>query len=111
MFGLFRRPDPGVIAAGGQPRSSKWPSVRAAHLKAHPACEACGGRDSLEVHHIQPFHIRPELELDQTNLITLCGADCHLVFGHLHAWARVNDRVVDDVRSYRARVEAARRAG
>lgn len=49
---LFRRPNPGVVAAG-VPRSSKWPAVRAAHLKANPSCEACGQRDAREVHHVQ----------------------------------------------------------
>ena len=109
MFGLFRRPDPGVVAAG-VPRSSKWAKVRSAHLKANPACEACGQRDALEVHHVQPFHIRPELELDTTNLMTLCGDPCHIVHGHLMAWARYSPTVRSDVRQFRANLEAARLA-
>lgn len=109
MFGFFRQPDPGVVAAG-VPRSSMWAKVRAAHLKAHPACEACAQKDALEVHHIEPFHLRPELELDPTNLMTLCGAPCHIVHGHLMAWARVNRTVVADVRTYRAKLEAAKKA-
>ena len=109
MFGLFKQPDPGVVAAG-VPRSSKWPAVRAAHLKAHPACEACGQKDALEVHHIEPFHIRPDLELNRTNLLTLCGDPCHLVHGHFMSWTRFNRFVVADVRTYRAKLEAAKKA-
>ena len=107
LLDLFRRPDPGLVAAG-VPRSSKWPKVRASHLKARPECEACGQRDSLEVHHIQPFHLRPDLELDPANLMTLCGDPCHIVHGHLMAWARCNPTARTDVRTYRANLEAAR---
>lgn len=66
-------------------RSSKWPAVEHMHLTLEPTCAACGGRDRLNVHHVKPFHIYPELELDPRNLITLCmgiGQHCHLLIGH-----------------------------
>jgi 5-methylcytosine-specific restriction protein A len=66
-------------------RSSQWPAVRARHLKAHPSCAACGGVQSLQVHHKQPYHLFPALELNPDNLITLCeygDKDCHLKVGH-----------------------------
>lgn len=107
MFGFLRKADPGVVAAG-VPRSSAWPKVRAAHLQANASCEACGQRDALEVHHVQPFHLRPELELDPTNLMTLCADPCHIVHGHLMAWSRHNPTARIDVRQYRATLEAAR---
>jgi len=107
MFGLFKKPDPGVVAAGVA-RSPKWAKVRAAHLKAHPACEACGQRDALEVHHVQPFHLQPDLELDPANLMTLCGDPCHIVHGHLMAWARYSPTARTDVRIFRANLEKAR---
>ena len=112
VLGLFRRtaPDPGLAAAGGVPRSPKWPAVRAAHLKANPTCAACGGKDALEVHHIQPFHLRPELELDPRNLLTVCADPCDLVHGHLMAWARFNPTVVADTAAYRAKLLAAKKA-
>lgn len=56
----------------------------------------CGNEKNLEVHHIQPFHLQPELELDQSNLITLCeaiGADCHLRQGHLGNWKGCNPNI------------------
>jgi hypothetical protein len=39
----------------------------------------------LNVHHVLPFHLKPELELDPSNLITLCSSldkNCHLDIGH-----------------------------
>ncbi len=71
----------------GAMRSPEWPRVRAAHLLKEPTCRICGGTKKLTVHHIQPFHLNPSLELDDTNLITLCeGAGAtgnhHLTFGH-----------------------------
>lgn len=108
LLNLFRKADPGAIAAG-VPRSSKWPAVRAAHLKARPTCEACGQREGMEVHHIIPFHLRPDLELDPTNLITLCADPCHIVHGHFMNWSRFNRTVWADVRTYRAKLEAAKK--
>lgn len=91
-------------------RSSHWRWVRKQHLINHPRCEACGTTDKLEVHHIQPFHLHPELELDPANLITLCekpGHDCHFVFGHFHNWKLFNPNVVEDVARYRAEAQKA----
>jgi len=73
-----------------QGRSGKWPRVRKQHLKEHPRCAVCGGRKNVEVHHICPYKQAPELELEPTNLITLCNhLRCHLLVGHLgsyHSW-------------------------
>ena len=83
-------------------RSSKWPSARKKHLKSHPTCAVCGGTTKLEVHHIQSYNSHPELELDPDNLITLCesksrgGLNCHLVFGHLTNYKKINQCVVED---------------
>ncbi|MCL4399785.1 HNH endonuclease [Patescibacteria group bacterium] len=74
----------------GATRSSRWPEIREAHLAAHPLCEICGGTKKLNVHHILPFHLHPELELDFKNLITLCEGNktinCHLRFGHFDSF-------------------------
>jgi hypothetical protein len=88
-------------ASFGNTRSNKWPAVRKAHLKNNPTCAACGGKSKLEVHHIKPFYIEPSLELDLTNLITLCesksyGVVCHLHYGHLGNYKKVNPDVVKD---------------
>lgn len=78
-------------------RSPRWPWVRQSHLAQEPWCRACGGTLALEVHHIIPFHVAPELELVTSNLITLCEARptlCHLVRGHLHDWRKINPAIV-----------------
>jgi hypothetical protein len=82
-------------------RSSKWPTVRARHIKANSTCAVCGGSDVLEVHHILPFHIDPSLELSPENLITLCesrkgGLVCHLAIGHLGSYKNQNPTVRED---------------
>lgn len=92
-------------------RSSKWPAVRAEHLRAHPACEACGERRTkvLAVHHIVPFHVDPMKELDPENLITLCegeSVNCHLLFGHLRNWRSWNVDVRKDAAEWRAKIKS-----
>lgn len=70
-------------------RSPFWPKLRAEHLKGQPACRACGCKDHLEVHHLLPVHLHPELEMDPSNLITLCekpSRNCHLNVGHAGDW-------------------------
>ncbi len=62
-------------------RSGKWPTVRKNYITKHPECEACCGAENLNVHHVVPFHDDPSLELDESNLITLCR-DCHFRLGH-----------------------------
>lgn len=94
----------------GSPRSSKWPAVREAHLKLHPVCEVCGGAESLEVHHKEPFHLNPTLELNPDNLITLCeskkmGVNCHLFVGHLGNFKSFNATVADDAAMIRTKLQ------
>lgn len=91
------------------PRSDKWPKTRAAHLKNFPACAVCGGRKKVEVHHIRPFHLHPELELDSSNLITLCendddGVNCHLFFGHLGNFKSFNVDVVVNAADWQKKI-------
>ena len=63
------------------PRSSEWVQVRSDFVRKHPRCEACGSTANLNVHHIEPFHQRPDLELVEDNLITLCR-EHHFRIGH-----------------------------
>jgi hypothetical protein len=90
----------------GAKRSSHWPSIRRAHLLESPFCRVCLGWKSVEVHHIQPFHVKPDLELDPSNLVTLCeskksGVNCHLWFGHLGNYRLCNQNVVEDADHWR----------
>jgi hypothetical protein len=87
------------IIVGAPPRHPDWHRVRKAWLKLQPVCQACGGTDKLEVHHIVPYWKEPRLELIVTNLITLCDAPyrhCHFIVGHLMHWASWNPDVRED---------------
>lgn len=87
-------------------RSSKWSGTRKQHILREPRCQWCGGKLDLEVHHVEPFHVNPSRELDDSNLITLCehgNKDCHLRRGHNGSWKMFNPniRVECDVRKKR----------
>jgi 5-methylcytosine-specific restriction enzyme A len=91
----------------GIARSDKWPAVERAHLEKHPQCVACVSPGAVvAVHHVMPFHIcialgRPDLELDERNLITLCAGgegEHHLLLGHSDDWDSMNLSVRHDAR-------------
>ena len=67
-------------------------------------CEICNRKRGLEAHHVVPFHVAPDLELNVDNLIALCRR-CHLFVGHLGAWRRVNVSVWSDAKYWRFRME------
>ena len=77
-------------------RSSRWDEVRDAFVFEHPSCAACGSTNKLQVHHILPFHLHPDLELDPKNLIVLCMDvnECHLEIGHGGSFKYYNPQVV-----------------
>ena len=89
------------------PRSGKWPTVRKHYIEEHPACEACGAADDLEVHHVLPFHLHPDRELDPANLITLCRR-CHLLLGHAADFRAYNPHVRADAALVRQRIKNRR---
>tara|TARA_R110000868_G_scaffold411029_1_gene701405 strand:+ start:483 stop:812 length:330 start_codon:yes stop_codon:yes gene_type:complete len=80
-------------------RSPKWESTRNNFIKIYPTCAICGGTEKLEVHHIVPFHIDKEKELDINNLVTLCESShhCHWTFGHCYKWTSYNPDILTDV--------------
>lgn len=90
-------------------RSSEWPKVRKEHLSKFPACAVCGRTEKIEVHHIRPFHLHPELELDPNNFISLCesdkgGVNCHLHFGHLGNFKSFNVDVKKDAEEWSEKI-------
>jgi 5-methylcytosine-specific restriction endonuclease McrA len=113
---LFQRHDHGARIARkhGHERSSEWRKVAKEHLKHQPACAACGYRGKKrQVHHIKPFHLHPQLELDPDNLITLCsarGREHHLLLGHLDEWASYNEHIRTDVKRFYRKTSAQIRA-
>jgi hypothetical protein len=103
-------------------RSPQWPALEAAHRKRQPVCACCGNPDApIQVHHIFPFHIcvalgRPDLELDERNLISLCqgkagveAPDHHLLLGHLDSFQSLNLEVEEDARRFQGLSEAGLR--
>jgi 5-methylcytosine-specific restriction endonuclease McrA len=70
-----------AITYEGNKRSGEWQSLRKRFVESYPRCKACGSTLDLNVHHIEPFHMRPELELEWSNLITLCR-EHHFKIGH-----------------------------
>lgn len=100
----------------GKTRSGRWHTVRNHHLVDNPSCAVCGGKKNLEVHHKKPFHLHPELELDQSNLITLCeakreGVNCHLFFGHLGNYRDVNLTLDQDIFYWAPRIKRIKKLG
>lgn len=77
-------------------RSRGWRKVRYTRIMLDGGkCRACGRKVNLQVHHIRPFNIFPDLELDLSNTITLCGR-CHILLGHLDHWKSHNPEVESD---------------
>lgn len=95
----------------GNARSGKWPTVRRKFLAENPACAVCGSiTGKREVHHIHPFHLHPQLELDPTNFITLCenkkdGINCHLSVGHLGSFKSFNKDVIEDAKNWNLKIK------
>lgn len=92
-----------LLGALQLPRSSKWPTVRKHILEEQPFCSICGSDKNVIVHHVEPFHLNPKLELDLTNLIPLCEGhpgsyaemNCHFIFGHLGNWKNFDPELLD----------------
>ncbi len=62
----------------------------------------------MVAHHVKPFHLFPNLELDHENLVTLCeskkyGVNCHLWFGHLGNFKLYNPDGISDAVMWRAK--------
>jgi 5-methylcytosine-specific restriction endonuclease McrA len=99
MFNLFSKKIRFAV------RSPRWSTIRKEFLKENPVCAACGSDKKLEVHHIEPVHINPDRELDKDNLITLCSAKCHLLFGHLMYFKSWNPEVEKDCKIMKEKIK------
>jgi hypothetical protein len=79
-------------------RSPQWRHVQQDFLSKNPCCAVCKSTTRLNVHHKKPFHLHPELELDENNLITLCMSkkECHLLIGHGNDFKAYNPNIEKD---------------
>lgn len=93
-------------------RSPEWPALRAAWVERNPTCRCCGRRENLNVHHVRPFHLFPELELEESNLITLCEGgpvNCHYLAGHgARGWRYYVEDVEESIRAVRKMILSLR---
>ena len=60
-------------------------------------CAFCGQTNKLEVHHIYPQHIRPDLAYDTNNFVILCRR-CHFTVGHKNNWTNVFTNVMNVIK-------------
>ena len=100
----------GKISLGTRSRSPQWTNVRRKFLKKYPKCSVCGSIQNLNVHHIKPYHLHPELELEESNLITLCenykkGIHCHLLVGHLGDYRKINPHCIEDAQFWNSKLK------
>ena len=86
LLNWFFTEDVESLKLGGKVRSSKWNKLRDDFLKGK-VCIVCGRKDNLIAHHVKPFNLFPELELEISNLLPICERptvlNCHLIFAHL----------------------------
>ena len=71
----------------------QWRKVHNKHISIESCCQMCDTTKELEVHHIVPWHLAPELRYDFKNLVTLCRA-CHFGFGHWRNWHGHNPEIL-----------------
>lgn len=84
-----------ITAKDGATWNWGWQTCRRAFLKmVGKQCTCCPSKKKIEVHHILPRHIRPDLAVDMTNLIALCKG-CHLRIGHLGSYYQYNAEIMD----------------
>lgn len=89
----------GRAKLGGASRSPHWETFKKEYAVTHlPVCAVCGGTADLNLHHLKPFHVYPELELDPNNVIWLCNAkQCHIRIGHLGNFTSINPAGKEDI--------------
>ena len=55
--------------------------IESVKKNAEYKCEICESKYNLQVHHIQPYGLHPQLGSDRDEMICLC-LDCHNKYGH-----------------------------
>ena len=95
MFGwqTLQRHYLNLRAPDGASLNWSWQRCRRSFLKkVGKVCVVCDNKKNIQVHHKLPRHIRPDLAVDETNLIALCKS-CHLRIGHLGSYFMYNETI------------------
>ena len=84
-----------LVAKDGASLNWSWQKCKREFYKLIPKeCACCPSKKQIEVHHIKPRHLFPELALEFLNLIALCKT-CHLRIGHLGSYFQYNETIMD----------------
>lgn len=73
----------------GKPRSSQWEPLSKELKKRWPIC-CFTGMPTTVIHHIRPWHLFPELELDENNLAPVADW-AHLYVAHVGNYSHYLD--------------------
>ena len=76
-------------------RHKWWNKLKQKYLQENPKCEWCG-QDADTVHHIIPVHVNRDLEMEESNLMSLCDnrtRKCHFIVAHYCHWVKYNDKI------------------
>jgi len=104
----FARRNPSFVTTNARKAWSVHKAMRA-FRREHTQCAWCGRTKKLEVHHIQPVSVAPELAADIKNMIVLCRKPaCHQVVGHNGDFKTRYVRNVNDVCFGAARANVVR---
>jgi hypothetical protein len=95
-----------ALLLAAAPRNAAVSRAQREWVRANPACAVCGLRSihlwRCEAHHINPYHLRPDLGACPTNFVTLCRAH-HWLVGHgARSWSYENTNVLATIRGVRA---------
>jgi len=85
-----------VVAYRGLKRNPSWEHDSRLWLKDHNECAATGWTYKLQIHHVLPFHLFPQLEMDESNWIVLTENplfEAHFEIGHNKNWREYNIHV------------------
>lgn len=109
IFDFFKRKETTDDISFGVARSGKWSRLRDTFLKGKE-CALCGGKKGLQAHHIKPFHLYPEDELNMDNLVALCEGkstiNCHLIFGHFGDFrSKWNPDILSDIKRWAEHIQ------
>lgn len=93
----------------GKKRSPKWGAFKKEYEKTHPkVCAVCGSKKGVALHHLRPFHLHPELELEENNMLWVCerpGHDHHFMVAHLEDYKSFNPTAKEDAEIWRKKIQ------